>query len=157
MEYKECSVFTEREQNKNPDWIIIIIKDEHKSGGEKRNTKTKSDESLTKALGPDTLTQQRLQTKPDAFCSIVLVRHHLFDIQYMYYTGSEKRMSPQQYQIATLILMLLFLLFRKWQHFTTHPVPVSNTETVTYVESEKFPLHGIRCAFYDPLWSSRCC
>lgn len=88
MEYKECCNFTEREQNKNPDWIIIAIKDKHKSVGEKR--KTKSDESLTKALGPDTSTQGRLLPKQDAFCSVVLVRHHLSDIQYMFYTGSEK-------------------------------------------------------------------
>lgn len=154
MEYKECSNFTEREQNKNPDWIIIKIKDKHKSVGEKR--KTKSDESLTKALGPDTSTQGRLLTKQDAFCSVVLVRLHLSDIQYMYYWKWE-RMSPQQYQTATLNSMLLFLLFRKWQHLTRHPVPVSNTETVTYVESLKFPLHGIRCAFHGPLWPPRCC
>ncbi len=121
MEYKECSYFTEREQNKNPDWIIRTIKDEHKSVGGK--IKTKSDESLTKALGPDTSTQGWPLTKQNAFCSVVFIRHHLSDMQYVLYWKGE-RMSPQQYQIATLNSILLFLLFRKWQHFTRHPVPV---------------------------------
>lgn len=150
MEYKECSNFTEREQNKYPDWIIITIKDKHICRG-----KNKKRWVIDKGFGPSHINTRMTPNKTECILfSCFCQKTSFWYTEYVLYWKGE-RMSPQQYQIATLNSMLLFLLFRKWQHFTHHPVPVSNT--VTYVENEKFPLHGIRCAFHGPLWPSRCC